>query len=416
MAQSHPNFIGDYNDLIAFEKLAFSPIRSAEREIALADWASYKLNKQIRLLKEKDKSEKLLTKNGYMQALTLNAIDLRGASLDGITLGYADMRGVIMDGASLKGAWMKGANFQFASLQHIDFAPLNDRNTRLFNSDFRGADLSYSKLNFADLSNSNLQFTNLKNAELKNSNLQNSVMVETNLENADLTGAFVYGVSAWNIRILNAIQEDLVITSGDSSQITVDNIEMAQFIYLLLNNDKLRNSIDTIGKKGVLILGRFTEERKVILDALRVALRERNFIPMLFDFGKPQLRDFTETIMTLAGLSRFVIADITSPKSSPLELQALIPDYQIPFIPIIQENEEPFSMFSDLQNKFDWVAKPLEYISVSDLVEVMDEAIIEEAERILKLISAKKMKTVISKRHVNDFKRAGNPPLTQQTE
>lgn len=405
MAPSHPDFKGDIDDLHAFEKLAFSPIRSNERENALSEWAAYKLGKQIKLLKKKDKLERILTKGGYVEALTLNAIDLRGVNLDGITLGYADMRGVRLDGASLRGAWMKGTNFQRASLQNVDFSPLGERNTRLFYSDLSGADLNNSNLNSADLSDTNLKFTNLKHTELQHSILQNSVMIETNLENADLTGAFIYGVSAWNIKVLNAVQRDLIITSGETFRITVDDIEIAQFIYLLLNNDKIRNVIDTVGKKGVLILGRFTKERKVVLDALRVALRERNFVPMLFDFDKPQQRDFTETIMTLAGLSRFIIADITNPKSSPLELQALVPDYQIPFITIIQENEEPFSMFNDLQNKYDWVAKPLEYNSVSDLVEVLDEAIIEEAERILKLIAAKKSKTGIAKRTVRDFRR-----------
>jgi len=405
MALLQTNFKGDYTDLKAFEKLVYSPIRSTEREKALAEWAAYKLGKQIKLLKKKDKSERILTKGGYVEALTLNAIDLRGVNLDGITLGYADMRGVLLDGASLRGAWMKGTNFQRASLQNVDFSPLGERNTRLFYSDLSGADLSNSNLNSADLSDTNLKFTNLKHTELQHSILQNSVMVETNLENADLTGAFIYGVSAWNIKVLNAVQRDLIITSGETFRITVDDIEIAQFIYLLLNNDKIRNVIDTVGKKGVLILGRFTKERKVVLDALRVALRERNFIPMLFDFDKPKQRDFTETIMTLAGLSRFVIADITNPKSSPLELQALVPDYQIPFITIIQENEKPFSMFSDLQNKYDWVAKPLEYGSVSDLVEVLDEAIIEEAERILKLITVKKSKSANARRNVRDFRK-----------
>ena len=50
---------------------------------------------------------------------------------------------------------------------------------------------------------------------------------------------------------------------------------------------------------------------------------------------------------TLAGLSRFNVADITNPKSSPLELQATMPDYMIPFVPVIQESEESFAMFCD---------------------------------------------------------------------
>ena len=48
---------------------------------------------------------------------------------------------------------------------------------------------------------------------------------------------------------------------------------MAQFIYLLLDNSKIREVIDTVAKKAVLILGRFTPERKAILDALRNVLR-----------------------------------------------------------------------------------------------------------------------------------------------
>ena len=72
--------------------------------------------------------------------------------------------------------------------------------------------------------------------------------------------------------------------------ITVDNLEVAQFIYLLLNNPKIREVIDTIAKKAVLILGRFTPERKAVFDALREALRTRGYLPILFDFEKPSSR------------------------------------------------------------------------------------------------------------------------------
>jgi hypothetical protein len=87
------------------------------------------------------------------------------------------------------------------------------------------------------------------------------------------------------------------------------------------------------------------------LDALRHSLREYNLMAIVFDFEHPTDKDFTETIKTLAGLSYFVVADITNPKSSPLELQATVPDYQIPFVPSIQEGESPFAMMVDLQKK-----------------------------------------------------------------
>jgi hypothetical protein len=41
--------------------------------------------------------------------------------------------------------------------------------------------------------------------------------------------------------------------------------------------------------------------------------------------------DFTETVRLLAGLAKFVIANIPNPKSSPLELQAGVPEILVPF-------------------------------------------------------------------------------------
>ena len=164
-------------------------------------------------------------------------------------------------------------------------------------------------------------------------------------------------------------QSNLRVTPDDEPAVYVDNLEVAQFVYLLLHNEKIRSVIDTVGKKGVLILGRFTEERKAALDAIRKKRRELGFVPMMFDFEKPTQRDFTETIKTLAGMSRFIIADITNPKSAPLELQANMPDYMIPFVPIIHEGEEPFSMFRDLKQKYgEWVLDILKYDSADNLI------------------------------------------------
>jgi hypothetical protein len=93
--------------------------------------------------------------------------------------------------------------------------------------------------------------------------------------------------------------------------------------YLLLHDDKLRKVVDTVRKKGVLLLGRFTEGRITVLERLREELRKRDYIPIVFNFDRPETKDFTETLRLLAGLSKFVIADVTNPKSTPLELEAL---------------------------------------------------------------------------------------------
>jgi hypothetical protein len=177
-----------------------------------------------------------------------------------------------------------------------------------------------------------------------------------------------------------AIQKDLVITQLDEPEITVDNIEVAQFVYLLLHNDKIRDVIDTIGKKGVLLLGRFSEGRIQVLERLREKLRSLGFAPIVFKFDRPETKDFTETVRLLANLSRFVIVDITNPRSSPLELQATVPDYMIPFVPILEGGQDPFSMFVDLQTKYDWVLDVIEYPSVDRLIEVFEDKIIRRAE------------------------------------
>src|SRR5207302_3288305 len=124
------------------------------------------------------------------------------------------------------------------------------------------------------------------------------------LSQANLTGCSVYAISAWNVDVRNTIQTGLIITHSDEPTITVDNLKIAQFIYLLLNNQEIRDVIDTITSKVVLILGRFTDERKKVLNAIRDELRKQNYLPVLFDFDKPEGRDLTETVSTLAHLAR----------------------------------------------------------------------------------------------------------------
>ena len=113
--------------------------------------------------------------------------------------------------------------------------------------------------------------------------------------------------------------------AGPEPEITVDNLEVAQFIYLLLHNERIRHVIDTITSKVVLILGRFTPERKVVLNALREELRQHDYLPVLFDFEKPAGKDLTGTVQTLANLARFIIADVTDPSSVPHELAMFVP-------------------------------------------------------------------------------------------
>jgi hypothetical protein len=292
-------------------------------------------------------------------------------------LNRADLFGAKLNGVNLSGAHLYGADLAGAHLIEADLI-----GAHLTEADLNFADLTRAKLMGAQLLWTRLSRANLSGAELCRANLGGVSMIGTDFTDADLTGCRVFGVSAWGLKLSEKTkQQNLVIDAPTGPQVTVDNIEVAQFIYLMMNNEKIRGAIDTIGKKGVLLLVRFTGGRMTILDRLREELRKRDFMPIVFNFDKPDTKDITETVRLLAGLSRFVIVDVTNPRSAPLELQATVPEYMIPFVPIIERGEEPFSMFRDLWIKHrEWVLDPIRYPSVDRLIEVLDTEIIAPAQ------------------------------------
>jgi hypothetical protein len=317
----------------------------------------------------------------------------------------ADLSCRVLDGADLHRANLAEADLTHSILHEANLCETDLTGARLIGTNLCQARLCGADLSGADLHRANLDRADLTGADLSDANLERTIMVRTTVSNATFTRCRVYGASAWDLDLTNVKdQSSLRITRDDDpARITVDNLEVAQFVYLLLHNEKIRDVLDTIGQKGVLILGRFTEERKAVLDAIRNRLSQLGFVPMMFDFERPTQRDFTETIKTLAGLSRFIIADITNPKSSPLELQATMPDYMVPFVPIIQEDEKPFAMFRDLRQKYgEWVLDVLEYDSVANLLEVMEKAVIKPALKMADRLLIKKAQA-IRKRHVRDY-------------
>jgi uncharacterized protein YjbI with pentapeptide repeats len=300
----------------------------------------------------------------------LSRADLFGAHLEETYLIGANLQGANLQGADLRGADLRSASLQRANLQGAD----------LCETDLRSANLQGAHLQRADLRHADLAAADLRQANLSGANLASSTLVRTNLEGADLTGCRVYGASVWAVNLRGTAQSDLVITGVSEAEITVDNIEVAQFIYLLLNNERIRQVFDTITSKVVLILGRFTPKRKALLDAIRQELRRRNYLPVLFDFEKPASRDLTETISTLAHMARFVIADITDAKSVPQELMKIVPALpSVPVQPLLLASKREWGMFRDLQ-RYPWVLAPVRYKSQKELLAKLSEKVIVPAE------------------------------------
>jgi hypothetical protein len=204
------------------------------------------------------------------------------------------------------------------------------------------------------------------------------MVIKAQLDESVLSQALVYGVSVWDAIGTPAAQTDLVITDPMDPVVMVDDLKVAQFVFLLLSNPSIRDVIDTITSKVVLILGRFTAERKQVLDRLRNELRRHNLSPVLFDFDIPSDRDITETVTLLARMARFVIADLSDPRSIPQELQAFVPDVAVPVQPIIVSGQDPWAMFPDLR-KYPWMLKPYSYDSPEALLENLEADVIEPA-------------------------------------
>jgi uncharacterized protein YjbI with pentapeptide repeats len=203
----------------------------------------------------------------------LGEADLAFANLGVAGLSRADLAFANLTGAKLGSADLTGAHLNWANLSGADLHRADLRGARLIETKLDKANLSGAFLNGAYLDEANLS-----GAILKDANLQTATLLKTDLTGADLTGCSVYGVSAWGLKLDEKTkQQNLIITFENEPEITVDNIEVAQFVYLLLHNEKIRDVIDTIGKKGVLLLGRFTEGRMVVLERLREELRKRDF-------------------------------------------------------------------------------------------------------------------------------------------
>lgn len=327
----------------------------------------------------------------------LNGIDLSGQDWSGANFERTDFVKANFEGINLENAILTGAKDPSGvdiGRSYLDGANL--KNANLNNADLRranliGTDLSGATLLGANLSQSDLTNAKFVDAKLTGANLTQAQLIKTNFDGANLNECLTYGISTWDLSLENTEQSNILITPPESPVITVDNIQVAQFIYLLLNNKEIRNTIVTMTSKAVLILGRFTAERKAVLDEIRTELRMNNYLPILFDFQELDNRDLTETITTLAGLSRFIIADLTDPKSIPHELKAIVANLpSVPVQPIILKGQTEYAMFEHF-TRYPWVLDIYKYKSKDELMESFYNDIILPAEN--RLIAGSSVKT-----------------------
>src|SRR6185436_9545053 len=171
----------------------------------------------------------------------------------------ADLRGRDLRGFYLKEARLKGAKLNKAKLQKAKLDNAYLRRANLTDADLTGASLSGANLRHAVLRNATLRkaylrradfsYVDFRGADLTASVLEYARLVDVNLDEAILKDCFIYGASVWNLLGTPKEQSNLVITpsivkreranpslsskgSDIEPTITVDDLEIAQFIYL----------------------------------------------------------------------------------------------------------------------------------------------------------------------------------------
>lgn len=295
--------------------------------------------------------ERLDPRGAYDGPIEFHGHDFSRLDLHGISA-----RNIIFEGCSFDRSRLNFADLCFAYFTRCTFRGVGMRVTKIGSAKFRNCTFEH-----ADLGYCSAEETSFVGSRIHNTSLANMSLVNVDFSEADLDAVNVYGTSAWDLKLDRTRQRDIVITQPGHATITVDNIELGQFVHLLISNSRIRDAIDTITSKVVLILGRFTPERKAVLDEIRTLLSSRNYVPVVFDFDGPQSRDLTETVRILANLSRFVIVDLTDPKSVPHELSLFVPSLpSVPVQPLIEQGQRPFAMFEHYA-RFPWVLTTREY-------------------------------------------------------
>ena len=344
----------------------------------------------------------------------LRAFNFDRARLDGAVLDRADLASVRLEQASLR-----AADLYYANLSSVHGRKANLSGARLGNATLRRGDFrSATFLDDAYLNHANCQEANFSRAKLAGANLTDADLTSTRFDGADLTGAQLDGAILNRSSFLGASLRSASVGGAfirhvqtdrktDQRDLGVDvhvvwerargrmiefdqaqDLRLAQFHDVVDEHGAVANLISASAKRVVLILGRFLPRRKRVLDRLADALRARGKVPVVFDFPGPAEREVSDTVRFIAGMSQFIVVDLTKASSVPLELQATIPDLMVPVLPIVQSGEAVFAMFSDLQRRYAWIQPTVSYKDADQLVRHVDDAIIDRAERAAELIAA----------------------------
>ncbi|OWY64664.1 hypothetical protein B7486_46095 [cyanobacterium TDX16] len=160
----------------------------------------------------------------------LNGINLSGADLRGVNFQAANLSNANLQGADLRGANLECALFNNAHARAVDFSEAN-----LSRSCFKAAELSESRFSHTILKNVSFSQTNLSSAnfsdtELVDIDLRYATLNSAIFQGSPLKNCLIYGISAWDVKVDEAIQSRLNIAEDEGKEIYINELKLAQVL------------------------------------------------------------------------------------------------------------------------------------------------------------------------------------------
>jgi uncharacterized protein YjbI with pentapeptide repeats len=255
-----------------------------------------------------------------------------------------NLSGLMIHRAFAEGLNLRNTVFEAAHFEEGDFS----------RADFTGASFRSTRFNKTILTGANFDGATFVNCNLNRINL-----VGASFRVKEISETVVYGIAAWDLQTSDQMKQSKLVIErtydlySDIIQqgkvpLMVDDIELAQFVYYLSNHKKMRDALNILNDKGVLLLGRFKDGGLERLYSIRERLQSKGYMAMIFDFARPDNLSLTETVVTMAGLSKFVVVDLSG-SSVPAELQSILSQIKKPILAF----GNAYPLFPDVDDKTD---------------------------------------------------------------
>jgi len=202
-------------------------------------------------------------------------LDFRGKYLQGNNFSGQNLRGATflystLDNVDFSNADLQDTNFRFANIDNTNFHLANLKNaelprTHISNSDLSNADLSGVNLVKTTITKVDMSGATLKNADLRGSLSNHLTLDDTNFEGADFSYSLIYSSDFTKTNLTNVILDDTKIRSSILNNVDftttkfLSNNEFAGSVMRgttlpknLLNTDFVAKNFSGINMKGQL--------------------------------------------------------------------------------------------------------------------------------------------------------------------